>query len=364
MTGYFVGWTKPVPAYSGGECDRCGKPYSVEDKVSIFFTNGRRGNFKRPVAHAGCVLDISSTVTIAEAKRTAEKIRKGMENYVATMALVARAWSERHWVALGYKTWDAYVRGEFGPSKVKLGKDERKHWTQVLHEDAGMPTRAIASVQGVDQKTVVRDLNSVEANASPQPTSEVLDELTGQTKVAEPKPGPKVVGADGKSYAAKKAHRIATVPQAAKVAVPTSGEVIDKLDAKAKSAKSAEATDSIAYWLAKISADERIMVAAKILTVVESSWAVRAKDETKTELLRLAEIIQDKLEPMSAWDYLERAGREIDAVVKMVKIDEHAFDGHTPAEWKAVLDEMIADVTWLMDNWPKDEAGQCVSHAD
>jgi hypothetical protein len=58
---------------------------------------------------------------------------------------------------------------------------------------AGMSTRAIAPVVGVDQKTVVRDINRGEAYASPATSAP-------ERRPAAPEPPSKIIGIDGKSY--------------------------------------------------------------------------------------------------------------------------------------------------------------------
>lgn len=94
------------------------------------------------------------------------------------MVLIKQAYYGRADIALGYPSWDDYIKGEFEGCALRLPREKRKEAVKSLTE-AGMPQRAIASAIGVDQATVQRDLKSVDANAS------------GETKVT---------GLDGKTY--------------------------------------------------------------------------------------------------------------------------------------------------------------------
>ena len=91
-------------------------------------------------------------------------------------------WRGRAWVALGYESWDDYCRVEFADHMVRLPRAERVERVTQLRS-VGMSTPDIASVVGVNQSTVSRDLSSGYANAYP----------------GSPE---RVVGSDGKQYPA------------------------------------------------------------------------------------------------------------------------------------------------------------------
>lgn len=171
----------------------------------------------------------------AAAERRAERITLRLDNiadnYAAVMPMIREAIEKRDDIALGYNSPTAYVSDRFGGSLQRLGYEVRRSVVKELTE-AGMSTRAIAPVVGVNQATVVRDLARGDASASPEPlvnteTGEVSDDYvtdhadldqelpaedgatsddTG-TKPSEavesfpvPAPARSVTGLDGKTY--------------------------------------------------------------------------------------------------------------------------------------------------------------------
>ncbi|MBN7777749.1 hypothetical protein JYP49_14200 [Nitratireductor aquimarinus] len=58
---------------------------------------------------------VSADLTKQEAKEISQRIRDRVEDI---RKLVARAHDGKAWKALGYKTWEAYVKAEFGMSRV------------------------------------------------------------------------------------------------------------------------------------------------------------------------------------------------------------------------------------------------------
>lgn len=94
---------------------------------------------------------------LAVARARCERIRTGMESFIATRREVAAAYAARDWVTLGYESFDAYVEGEFSEARLKLSPDERREAVAELRL-AGMSQPAIGSVLGVSQSTVRNDL--------------------------------------------------------------------------------------------------------------------------------------------------------------------------------------------------------------
>jgi hypothetical protein len=95
--------------------------------------------------------------------------------------LIVRAYQGRAWQALGYASWDAYCRGEFGHARLALPAEERRERVMSLREH-GLSTRAIAAATGVADKTVRNDLDRSGADFS----------------------APAVTGIDGKTYSSHK----------------------------------------------------------------------------------------------------------------------------------------------------------------
>jgi len=86
-------------------------------------------------------------------------------HYDNLVAVVLRMWNGRADLALGCDSWDSFASRFL--NGYKLPKLERKQVHQELAQ-AGMSTRAISSVTGAGQTTVVRDLTP-EPNGSPAP---------------------------------------------------------------------------------------------------------------------------------------------------------------------------------------------------
>jgi hypothetical protein len=95
------------------------------------------------------------------AQLRAEDIRSRVEtiadNFEALPVLIAEAFNDGDWQALGYESWETYVKAEFHTGIIRVNKAIRKAWVKELTA-GGMTTREIAPVVNVDQSTVVRDL--------------------------------------------------------------------------------------------------------------------------------------------------------------------------------------------------------------
>jgi protein gp37 len=116
-----------------------------------------------------------------EARALTDRIKVAVEG---TWQLIREAYVTRSWAALGYDTWDAYCAAEFGTSRLALPREERREIVASLRE-SGLSTRAIASVTGANQSTIVRDLGATDA--FPKADASVAP--------------PPVTGVNGKTYA-------------------------------------------------------------------------------------------------------------------------------------------------------------------
>ncbi|WP_018386404.1 hypothetical protein [Wenjunlia vitaminophila] len=116
--------------------------------------------------------------TREQARALTDRIRVAVEG---TWLLIQEAYTSRAWAVLGYASWDAYCTEEFGTTRLRLPREERQEVVASLR-DSGLSTRAIAAAAGIDQKTVRNDL------------------AAGGEEFSSP-----VLGADGKTYAARPA---------------------------------------------------------------------------------------------------------------------------------------------------------------
>ena len=89
-------------------------------------------------------------MSVEQAKAITEQIRSQMG---ATRESVYRAWQGRVWIPLGYRSFDAYCVGEFGPNGLRLPRKERRATVTYLRR-MGMSIRAITSATGEARNTV------------------------------------------------------------------------------------------------------------------------------------------------------------------------------------------------------------------
>lgn len=125
-------------------------------------------------------------VDAKSARSVAGRIRQGIRDYLATLALVKRAWDEQHWQVLGYDSWQDYVDGEFGAERLGLPAEHREKALSDLRM-AGMSVRAISAVTGVPKSTVadgLAQLSGVGQLAGP----ETVRGLDGRTRPARVEP--------------------------------------------------------------------------------------------------------------------------------------------------------------------------------
>ncbi len=77
-------------------------------------------------------------------------------------------------LALGYRSWTAYVSEQFGDLLPRLARTERLPFVELMAEE-GMSTRAIAAVVHTSHQTVANDLNSAGVKTLTPDDSEIVD---------------------------------------------------------------------------------------------------------------------------------------------------------------------------------------------
>lgn len=117
-------------------------------------------------------------MTVEQAERITEQISFRIdsitENYEVVMTLMRDALARDAHSALGYASPGAYIADRFGKSLQTLGAALRREFVHEL-SDAGLSTRAIAPVFGVNQATIVRDIKRGDANASPDHEAQFIE---------------------------------------------------------------------------------------------------------------------------------------------------------------------------------------------
>lgn len=83
-------------------------------------------------------------ISAHEARNLTDKIKAGT---AALWELIKEAYVSRAWASLGYSSWDDYCTQEFGTSRIRLPREERREVVSSMRE-IGMSTRAIASATG------------------------------------------------------------------------------------------------------------------------------------------------------------------------------------------------------------------------
>ena len=137
--------------------------------------------------------EIVQQMTEADAHRLTERIRIAASNYTEAKAkvlrLVGEAKSGCAHVALGYKSWTAYLSDVLSDEPLRLAREDRRELVGKL-ADEGMTTRAIAPIVGATHSTVQADLREptgrnlpVDPNApKPEPTARTTTGLDGRER--------------------------------------------------------------------------------------------------------------------------------------------------------------------------------------
>lgn len=126
-------------------------------------------------------------ISAQDARNLTDKIKAGT---AALWELIKEAYASRAWASLGYSSWDDYCTQEFGTSRIRLPREERREVVSSMRE-IGMSTRAIASATGVSQKTASRELAAArESNDSPEASYRPITGTDGKTYTPRPQPEP------------------------------------------------------------------------------------------------------------------------------------------------------------------------------
>ena len=105
--------------------------------------------------------EIVEHMDVDAARRLTERIRLAATNYTDAKAkvlgLVDEAKAGNAHIALGYKSWTAYLSDVLSDEPLRLARDDRRELVGKL-ADEGMSSRAIAPIVGASHATVQRDI--------------------------------------------------------------------------------------------------------------------------------------------------------------------------------------------------------------
>lgn len=137
--------------------------------------------------------ELVASLTEDEAERLTLRISLKLgvlaDSYESVMPLIREAIDRNAHEVLGYPSVGAYAADRFGDTLTRLGVEMRRDVVKELTA-AGMSTRAIAPVVGVNNATVHRDLAAGVADATPEPSNVVGMDGKQYTRPA-PKPEPR-----------------------------------------------------------------------------------------------------------------------------------------------------------------------------
>lgn len=132
--------------------------------------------------------EIVEHMDVDAARRLTERIRLAATNYTdakaKVLALVDEAKAGNAHLALGYKSWTAYLSDVLSDEPLRLARDDRAELSRDL-ADRGMSTRAIAPIVGADHVTVSRDIAKstvAKATVDPSPTTRTTEGRDGKTR--------------------------------------------------------------------------------------------------------------------------------------------------------------------------------------
>jgi len=207
----------------------------------------------RPRQESGSVSSTTQHGTtpddIAAADRRRQRIKLLLETMIQNrgkiLDLITEASENHDHIALGFKSWAEYVSTEFAGLLARLTVEDRRETVLILSR-TGLSTRAIAPIVEMNQSTIVRDLQSGDADASPAddqvkhdvppdletPDWRSLPSIEGLSTAAEKSVEP-VGSLDGKRYPSPKPKpkpRRASFPDAYRYAVDDLDKVVRRIE--------------------------------------------------------------------------------------------------------------------------------------
>ncbi len=127
--------------------------------------------------------EIAEHMNVDDARRLTERIRLAATNYTdakeKVLALVDEAKVGGAHIALGYKSWTAYLSDVLSDEPLRLARDERRELVGKL-ADEGMSTRAIAPIVGAHHSTIAADLDRTVGNPTVDPTPTTVRTTEGR----------------------------------------------------------------------------------------------------------------------------------------------------------------------------------------
>ncbi len=140
----------------------------VDQRRSVAHYHGASNQPNRSARYAQKCLDVAKLasrsfdqMTTSEAQTLTQRIKRGLEN---VSLLLLEAHQRRAWAALGYPTWEAYVRHEFGLSRTRS-------YELVYH---GQVLREIQAASGMSGIPNISPYTAIKIRAHLQAVVEVL----------------------------------------------------------------------------------------------------------------------------------------------------------------------------------------------
>lgn len=151
--------------------------------------------------------ELIEPMDVDSARRLTERLRLAATNYtdakVKVLQLVDEAKAGSAHLALGYKSWTAYLSDVLSDEPLRLAREDRRELVTHL-ADQGMSQRAIAPIVGVSHRTVNSDLAESQLESSvpvdgrtPPPVVRDITGMNGKTYTSvtagrlKPRPAPR-----------------------------------------------------------------------------------------------------------------------------------------------------------------------------
>ncbi|MEV6798518.1 hypothetical protein AB0M91_09240 [Micromonospora rifamycinica] len=139
------------------------------------------------------IVALTERSTEEAARARAERIRKGLIDYLETVQEFAVAFERGDWQVLGYPSWQDYLDGEYGADRLRVPEVHRTQAVATLRH-VGMSTRAIGAALNISKATAAREVASVSAETDDLPST--VRSLDGRQRPAtRPTPTPPPVPA-------------------------------------------------------------------------------------------------------------------------------------------------------------------------